>query len=465
MFLNIEIIMIKLLQRSLSLRLMILISLCIFLIIILISSINYQFLKKNFMNVYSSFFINEATLIENILKNPKTQKTALQQEIILEPESNHYRYFLQLQDEKNTSILATPDIEKIIAGKKISRDINKPTKIRTAKLIYMALEQTLQTPKHSYTLVSLYNVTYYENLLHKFKNRIITLNCIILCLSLLATLFLIKIGLWPLVKFATLLKKISPNTLEPLTLATTPREFQPLLDAINELILRIKLSHDSIAEFSSNIAHELRTPINNLMVSSEVFLNQHTLPHATHEAILSNLEEYQRLSRIIERLLFLSRMHASNTTLQLELINVYDEVKKVCDFHEAFALEHHLSIHISGDARLHADPTLFHHALSNILTNAIHYTDTGTRIDILITEEAEHIMITVMDEGPGIAKALLPYITQRFYRAEQSSDKTQGAGLGLAIVKSIMLAHQGHLHIIARAERGLKVSLIFPKKI
>ena len=263
--------------------------------------------------------------------------------------------------------------------------------------------------------------------------------------------------------FVNKIKTITTDTLEPLKLKQLPVELELLLTEINQLIMRTKLSYDNISSFSSNIAHELRTPINNLMISNEMYLMKAGEQSDIKMQLLSNIEEYQRISNLIDKLLLLARLNTNHKKLRLVPLTLLVEVNKVVEFHEAMAEEKNIFITQNVVGTIRADKDLFHNALSNVLSNAIKYSPSNSTIRIDTNLHNNTLALLISDQGPGIPTSELSKITSRFYRYNTLQTKSSGSGLGLSIVKSIMLALGGTLEIKLNEPQGITVCLTFQK--
>ena len=185
-------------------------------------------------------------------------------------------------------------------------------------------------------------------------------------------------------------------------------------------------------------------------------------PEEYREVIESSVGECERLSAIVDNLLFLARAEAAEGHIQQTLFNGRAAVEKIAAFYEPIAEEHHTAITCAGEGDIHADPMLFGRAVSNLVENALRFTAGGT-ILISIVVSAAQAEISVKDTGCGIAAEHLPRVFDRFYRAD-SSRSSQGSGLGLALVKSIMDLHGGSATVASEVNRGTCVTLTFPNK-
>jgi signal transduction histidine kinase len=224
----------------------------------------------------------------------------------------------------------------------------------------------------------------------------------------------------------------------------------------------LKRSVERISQFSGNLAHELRTPINNLAGEAEVALSRDRTTDEYKEVLESSLEEYVRLSHMIDSLLFLARAENPETTIDRKTFDAALGVQKVQDFYDAMAEEKNITVTCDGKATLHADPMLFSRALSNLFGNSLKHTPAGGKICVQIQPADASVAIIVSDTGKGISSEHLSKIFDRFYRVADPQSDHGGAGLGLAIVQSIMDLHKGEVHIQSEPNRGTTVTLKFP---
>jgi two-component system, OmpR family, heavy metal sensor histidine kinase CusS len=271
-------------------------------------------------------------------------------------------------------------------------------------------------------------------------------------------------GLRPVTEMTRSLKLIGPKRLhERIPPEGWPRELRPLAVAFDEMLDRLEDSFTRLSQFSADLAHELRTPIANIRGEGEVALTRPRTPEEYREVIESSVGECERLSAIVDNLLFLARAEAAEGHIPRTLFNGRAAVEKIATFYEPIAEEHNTAITCAGEGDIHADPMLFGRAVSNLVENALHFTPAGGTIQISIAAGAAHSQISVKDTGSGIAAEHLPRVFDRFYRAD-SSRSVQGSGLGLALVKSIMDLHGGSALVESEVDRGTTVTLTFPNK-
>jgi two-component system heavy metal sensor histidine kinase CusS len=246
--------------------------------------------------------------------------------------------------------------------------------------------------------------------------------------------------------------------------ARWPAELQDLAQSFDLMLGRLNDSFSRLSQFSADLAHELRNPIHTLMGQTEVALSRDREAPEYREILQSNLEELNRLTRMINGLLFLARADNPRTQIEPAALDARREMEAVREFHEAQAEEKGIALTCEGAAQVNADPTLFRRALSNLLSNALRHTPPGGQVRLAVREEETgSVVVSVHDTGNGIAPEHLPRIFDRFYRPDRPSfHNPDGTGLGLAIVKSIMELHGGSVTASSDAATGTVFALRFP---
>jgi two-component system heavy metal sensor histidine kinase CusS len=289
---------------------------------------------------------------------------------------------------------------------------------------------------------------------------IIILSGSVLASVLIATI-VTKRGLRPLQEMTQSLARIGPTHLkERVNPADWPGELKPLAIAFDDMLKRLDDSFTRLSQFSADLAHELRTPIANMLGEAQVALTRDRAPAEYRETIESTIGECERLSGIVDNLLFVARVDAAREPIARKRFDARAAVEKIAAFYQTIADDHHVTITCSGEAQIYADPELFERALGNLLDNALRFTSANGSIQIALSEHDGDVEVAVSDNGCGIAPEHLPRVFDRFYRAE-SSRGSDGAGLGLALVKSIVDLHGGSASIHSELGRGTTVKLTF----
>ncbi|WP_028215167.1 heavy metal sensor histidine kinase [Paraburkholderia mimosarum] len=274
------------------------------------------------------------------------------------------------------------------------------------------------------------------------------------------------LGLSPLRRLVARAEAMSSSRLaQPLPALDTSGELKELEHAFNGMQQRLHESFTRLSQFSSNLAHDMRTPLTNLQAAAQVALSARRTSDEYRDVIESSIDEYQRLSRMVEDMLFLARAENASALVALRTIDAVDEAQRVAGFYEAVAEDAGVTIEVWGRAAFDADLLLFQRALSNLLSNAIAHAPQGTAVCVECSEDDESAMISVCDSGAGIDAGHLERIFERFYRVDPSRhNSASGTGLGLAIVKSIMDSHGGHCGV--NSQPGVRTTfwLRFPRR-
>jgi two-component system heavy metal sensor histidine kinase CusS len=310
------------------------------------------------------------------------------------------------------------------------------------------------------------DLTHEKNLLASYRKQL----WLVLGLGLLVCVFvgyrIGQHGIRPVQEIGATMQHIGGTTLNRrVDAAQLPSELSALGAAFNEMLDRLEDAFGRLSRFSSDIAHELRTPINNLRGEVEVALAK-PRPVEEHREILSSLlEEFVRLSRLIDSLLFLARSENPQTEIRRDQLFVDNELGTIRDFYEAAASESGALLTIEAQEGITAllDRTLFQRAVANLVENALTHTPAGGSVALSAAQTNGELLVTVSDTGSGIPPEHLAHVFDRFYRVDPARAKNRGsAGLGLAIVKSIASLHGGSVRIASKPGRGTQVTLVFP---
>lgn len=249
-----------------------------------------------------------------------------------------------------------------------------------------------------------------------------------------------------------------------LPVESVPVEMADLAATLNEMLERLEQAFQRLSDFSSDLAHELRTPISNLMVQTQVALSQARSSEAYRDILASNSEEFERLSRTISDMLFIAKAEHGLMLPSCESIDLSTELRELFDYYDALVEVQGVALVCSGQGTLHGDRLMIRRALSNLLSNAIRHAPQGSQVKVGIDMSDEVTRIDVSNKGDPIPPAQLPRLFERFYRADtaRTRDDTLGAGLGLAIVKTIVTAHGGNVKVSSDTE-GTRFSMFFPR--
>lgn len=252
------------------------------------------------------------------------------------------------------------------------------------------------------------------------------------------------------------------NLSERLDLEGGPVELQEIAIAVNRMLDRLERTFVRLSQFSSDLAHDMRTPLANVISSSQVTLSRSRTTEEYEALIDSNIEECERLQRMIENMLFLARTDNAKQVLQVAELGAGKELRRLASYFQGVAEETGASITVDGDTPLHVDATLFRRAVSNLVSNALDHAYAASSIELRAFELPGYGAVSVTNHGKPIAPQHIEKIFDRFYRADPSRHgSARNAGLGLAIVKSIMELHRGKVDVASHGERTT-FTLYFP---
>jgi two-component system heavy metal sensor histidine kinase CusS len=305
-----------------------------------------------------------------------------------------------------------------------------------------------------------------EYLLARYRERLWLVLGTSLVLCALAGYLIARSGMRPIQQISRTAARIRSTTLdERIEAHGLPAELAGLAETFNSMLDRLEQSFLHISHFSDDVAHELRTPINNLHGEIEVALSKARSGEEYREILGSCLEECTRISRLIQTLLFLARSDTTADALQRERIDVGSELRKVEEFYGAAATDAGVVLRVYGDVEESAEVnrTLFQQAVGNLVSNAIAHTPPGGTITLNARADQRQLTVSVSDTGCGIGREHLPRVFDRFYRVDQArASSGQNVGLGLAVVKSIATRHGGHVDIDSEVGRGTEVRVVLP---
>ncbi len=274
----------------------------------------------------------------------------------------------------------------------------------------------------------------------------------------------VRRALRPLRELASQTRSISPQHLQQRLALTDPaEELEPWVEQFNALMERLQRAYAQLEGFNADVAHELRTPLATLIGETEVALSRERSPESLRDTLLSNLEEMQRLSAMVNDMLFLSHADRGAVARRGQPVSLAALAQQVCEFHDATLEEAGLQLLVQGDALVPVDEALFKRAVSNLLGNATRFAERGSTIVVRIAPEQPEqpeqvqvqVQVQVQNVGQPIAPQQLPRLFDRFFRGDESRCCPDEAhhGLGLAIVAAIARMHAGRT--LAESQGGV----------
>ncbi|CAI8771120.1 heavy metal sensor histidine kinase [Pseudomonas serboccidentalis] len=264
-----------------------------------------------------------------------------------------------------------------------------------------------------------------------------------------------RIGLKPLIKLSHEAQRLAPPLRAGrLRMSPLPPELEQFVESFNSTLERVEQAYSRLESFNADVAHELRSPLTNLIGQTQVALTRGRSAEHYFEVLQSNLEELERLRSIINDMLFLASADQGSKATKLTETSLADEVATTLEYLDFILEDAQVQVHVSGDAQVRIEIAHLRRALINLLSNAVQHTEPGKVIEVHIEVEEHQVSIGVANPGSPIASEHLPRLFERFYRVDASrSNSGNNHGLGLAIVKAIALMHGGDVFV--RSDRGM----------
>jgi two-component system heavy metal sensor histidine kinase CusS len=422
------------------------------------------------------FLADKVHVLRTMLRERPEDGDALREEVELESAARRYeQFYIRVLDEQNQVLEMTPGMaDQLDLAQLASQTRGRPEhtiRMRGRKgqafRVTRALAPVGLSATQSDTLEIAIDVAQKEELLARYRFWFGVVLLSALAVFPLVGYQIARHGIRPVEEMATTARHISSTNLQERILPEGyPSELASLASTFNQMLDRLEESFERISRFSADIAHDLRTPVNNIRGEAEVALARARSAEEYRDVIGSCLEEAVRLSDLIGDLLFLARAESPLTHLRRERVNVGELLGGVRDYYEASAAESGVSLTTtvaSEPVIAELDRTLFQRAVGNLVSNALAHTPAGGAVVLGTNTDFSAIRIDVSDNGVGIPAEALPRVFDRFYRVDSSrSQGSGGTGLGLAIVQSIATLHGGRVEISSQPGQGTRVTLHMP---
>jgi two-component system heavy metal sensor histidine kinase CusS len=289
---------------------------------------------------------------------------------------------------------------------------------------------------------------------HSLLIALISLAAVGILLASVLGYWVARIGLKPLLDLSLEARKLAPPRLSGrLQLSPLPPELHQFVTSFNSTLERVEHAYSRLESFNADVAHELRSPLTNLIGQTQVALTRGRSAEHYFEVLQSNLEELERLRSIVNDMLFLASADQGSKATALTQASLAEEVATTLEYLDFILEDANVHVQVRGDAYAPIEKAHLRRALINLLHNAVQHTEPGQVIHVDIHNEGDHVTIGVANPGGQIPTEHLPKLFERFYRVDASrSNSGANHGLGLAIVKAIALMHGGTVFV--RSERG-----------
>ncbi len=464
------------LWRTLAFRLTAGYALAGLVLVILATASLYLVLVSELEKSTELFLGDKLHVLRTMLRERPDDTDGLREEVELETAARRYEHFyIRLLDERNTPLMTTPgmaqeiDLSQLAQRTRGHPGVAIPMKGSQGRAfrVTTALAPVGSSTGHTVTIQIAIDVSQKEAFLAHFRLVFWVIVLGTLAIFPLVGYQIARQGIRPVEEMAATARRISSTHLGERILAEGyPFELASLAGTFNEMLDRLEDSFERISRFSADIAHDLRTPVNNIRGEAEVALARARTIDEYRDALESSLEESVRLSDLIGNLLFLARTESPLMHLRRERVDVAELLDGVQAYYEASAVDGGIYLSTrSGDGPVIAelDRTLIQRAVGNLVSNAVAHTPSGGSVVMAASSESAMVRIEVADTGIGIPPEALPRVFDRFFRVDPSrSQALGGTGLGLAIVQGIMLLHGGKVEIVSQPGKGTRAILSMP---
>lgn len=435
----------------------------------------YWALHKNLLKEDDRFLTDQIHVLRILLKQDPENKEAFRQEVEWEAGARRFaKVYLRVLEESGEIFIETPGMSEALSPTSFPAPTVAETDPSQGQFVenngtpfrLMAALGLVGNSTETKILQVGLDWEYEENVLHRYRNQLLTASLVALLLYVLVGHQIARKGIRPIREISETARRIRSTTLhERIQSGRFSRELLDLASTFNEMFDRLEDSFTRLSRFSADLAHELRTPINNLRGEIEVSLSKSRAPEDYRAVLESALDECDRLARIIESLLFLARAENPQSKIHPETLDLAREIRTVRDFYEAAAKEAGISLVVEDSAQGEAflDRTLFQRALGNLIENSLKFTAEGGRIRLNSQTHANQASVTIEDTGCGISQEDLAKVFDRFFKSDPSrTSSNKGSGLGLSIVKSIIELHHGSIEVQSSLNQGTTITLHFP---
>ncbi|HTV17647.1 MAG TPA: heavy metal sensor histidine kinase [Polyangiaceae bacterium] len=467
--------MMRQLPRSIAGRLVMLYSVTSGAILLLSGIFMYGAMSLHLTREKTQFLADEIRTLETVQDQHPESLEMLREEIDVESDTSHASAYHARVLEAGRLLIETPGMAEVVPPSAFPPPSPRGDHSGTAAARsigghhYLVMSGSTSLRGHpgvTRTFQLAVDTTHDEALRAQYLRMLSLVVVLGTWLSAGAGWFIARRGLGPLRHLAQRAQQITVSQLHERVgdAAIWPSELEALTGAFDEMLARLERSFLGLSRFSADLAHELRTPVNNLMGETEVALARPRSTPDYRRVLESSLEELERMAKLIDSLLFIARAEDVRSAAQTEMLDARAALDAIASFFEAMADEREVSISIDAAGLLLADPLLFQRAVSNVLANALNHTPAGGHVTIRLDNREGEAVVSVSDDGAGIAEEHLPKIFDRFYRVDSSRPRAHGTGLGLSLVQSIMTLHRGSVAVESQLGHGTTVSLRFPAR-
>lgn len=317
---------------------------------------------------------------------------------------------------------------------------------------------------HEFILSVAMDMTFHDSFMSELRGTLWAVTLGAAVLTLVVVWVALRQGLGPVRELSTNIRGIRSDRLQTrLDPASVPGELAELVESFNQMMGQLDDSYSRLSHFSADIAHELRTPLTNVITQTQVALGSARTAEAYRELLHSNLEEMERLARMVSDMLWLAKADRGLITPAFETLDLAVELRSLLEYFEVLAEEKQIELQLHGPTQgIRGDRSMVRRALANLLSNALRHAPESGSVTVQLARDGQQVSVSVENTGEGIPPEHLDRVFDRFYQVDPSrSRRGEGSGLGLAIVRSIASLHDGDIR--ARSEKGVTTfKITFP---
>lgn len=451
-------------SRSLTLRLTLLFALASALVLFLLGLLIGQSVEKHFEEQDMEVLSGKMQLARHVLEKSMDGETLAGQ--LEDALTGHHGLVIAVvgPDGQRLDAHAELALPPALLDRLVAAGSGRPVKWTAEDgLPWRGISAALPSGQALHTVVVATEISHHEHFMSSFRSTLwVFMTLATLAMGLLGW-FVVRRGLAPLQTIKRRAAEITANRLHTrLPVEAIPLELADLAGTLNEMLSRLEESFQRLSDFSSDLAHELRTPVSNLLTQTQVTLSRPRTADEYRDILASNTEEFERLSRMIADMLFLAKAENKQLIPHQEQLELAAEVAELLEFYGVLAEEKEIRLSVVGQATVSGDRLMLRRAISNLLSNALRHTPVGGTVTVRIERQGDTVQLAVENTGPGIPAEHLPRLFDRFYRADSARHRTtEGSGLGLAITRSILIAHGGDV-TVSSAEGVTRFFLLLP---
>ncbi|MDR1125803.1 MAG: heavy metal sensor histidine kinase, partial [Deltaproteobacteria bacterium] len=414
-----------------------------------------KLIEQHFIEIDLDLINNHIARINNELKNIDKDADI---KIELEKVIRDHEITVAIFDDNNNIIYGTEDMRQRNIPDLLAHN-SRLLHWENGANMYRGLRGTIAAPlndlKNMNIILGL-KIQHHDAFMVFFQRTLLIAIAISIGCLIIFGWIITRFSLAPLHRIIAKTSEVSSEKLDTrLDVGHLPYELKELATSLNTMLARLEDSFRRLFDFSSDLAHELRTPISTMKIQTQVALMHSRTLEEYNTVLQSNIEELDRLARMINDMLFLAKSGNALVLPHKELMALDQELCALFEFYEAFAEDRGITFILDGQASLRGDKLMLRRALGNLITNAVTHSFRNTAVQVRLEHAARGcIGLTVSSRGETIAPEHLPRLFDRFYRMDSARQRSSdGVGLGLAITRSIIQAHGGN--IVATSASGL----------